>query len=170
MNVAQVRFHVFSEEEIESLSVCEVSSSHLYDAGLPHPGSVLDPRMGTTDKRISCSTCLHSTKDCPGHTGHINLARELYHPLFVDVVLKLLRIVCFFCSTCLLEPEQRVLVDSETFANPKKRLQRLTLLCKTKKVCPHCGGAVPKFTKRNLSIKIEWPGNAVFEDEEEKEV
>lgn len=169
MKVSHVRFHVFSEEEIESLSVCEVSSSHLYDAGLPHPSSVLDPRMGTTDKRISCSTCLHSAKDCPGHTGHINLAREIYHPLFVDVVLKLLRIVCFFCSKCLLEPEQHVLVASETFANPKKRLQRLTLLCKTKKVCPHCKGPVAKYTKRNLGIHIEWPSNAVFEDEDEKQ-
>ena len=152
MQVDNVRFHLFSEEEVEALSVCEISSSSLYDGSLPHDHSVLDARLGTTDRRLRCSTCLHSVAQCPGHTGHVRLHRACYHPLFMDVILKLLRSVCHCCSRLLLDTESG---PSHTVKG-KKWLQQVVLKCKTKTKCLHCESPQPKYQKRHFHISTTW--------------
>lgn len=36
-------------------------------------------------------------KYCPGHTGHITLPVPVYHPLFFDQMIRLLRSTCLYC-------------------------------------------------------------------------
>lgn len=48
------------------MSVCEVKSLELYENGLPKEGGLNDPRMGTTDYRITCASCNMDCKQCPG--------------------------------------------------------------------------------------------------------
>lgn len=36
--------------------------------------------------------------DCPGHFGHIELARPVYHVGLIDAVRQVLKVVCFNCS------------------------------------------------------------------------
>ena len=49
-----------------------------------------DPRMGD----------LHNNSD-PGHFGHIELVRPVYHQGFLaNTVLKSLRCICFHCNRC----------------------------------------------------------------------
>lgn len=45
--------------------------------------------------------------ECPGHFGHIELAKPVFHVGFVTKIMKVLRCVCFFCS--------KLLVDSVSF-------------------------------------------------------
>lgn len=73
------------------MSVCEVTHVDLYDAGFPKEGGLNDPRMGTTDYRVSCSSCNMDCKQCPGHFGHMRLQRPVYHVGFIRVVLSVLR-------------------------------------------------------------------------------
>lgn len=40
----------------------------------------MDPRMGTIDRNFKCQTCGEGMSECPGHFGHIELARPVYHP------------------------------------------------------------------------------------------
>ena len=40
----------------------------------------MDPRMGTIDRNFKCQTCGESMSECPGHFGHIELARPVFHP------------------------------------------------------------------------------------------
>lgn len=49
------------------------------------------------------STSGAKTDDCPGHFGHIELCRAVYHCGFVDDVVRILRCVCFQCSRLLLD-------------------------------------------------------------------
>jgi len=36
--------------------------------------------------------------ECPGHFGHIELAKPVYHPGFIKKVKKLLEMVCHSCG------------------------------------------------------------------------
>lgn len=64
----------------------------------PKLGGLMDPRMGTIDRNFKCQTCGEGMSECPGHFGHIELARPVFHPglffLFlltpIVVVLKLI--------------------------------------------------------------------------------
>jgi len=46
----------------------------------PKLGGLMDPRMGTIDRNFKCQTCGESMSECPGHFGHIELARPVFHP------------------------------------------------------------------------------------------
>lgn len=73
-------------------------------------GSLADPRMGTNNFKVRCPTCECTyassgakMDDCPGHFGHIELCRAVYHCGFIDDVVRILRCVCFQCSRLLLD-------------------------------------------------------------------
>ena len=36
--------------------------------------------------------------ECPGHFGHIELKKPVYHIGFIDIVKKILQCICFSCS------------------------------------------------------------------------
>ena len=51
-----------------------------------------------------CLTCTGTMNECPGHFGHIELAKPVYHIGFLTKTIKLLRCVCFYCSKMLIDP------------------------------------------------------------------
>ena len=61
----------------------------------------MDPRMGTIDKTMKCQTCAGSMAECPGHFGHIELAKPMFHIGFIGAMMKILKCVCFHCSKVL---------------------------------------------------------------------
>jgi hypothetical protein len=42
-------------------------------------GGLMDPKMGTIDRNFKCESCGEGMQDCPGHFGHIELARPVFH-------------------------------------------------------------------------------------------
>ena len=46
----------------------------------PKMAGLMDPRMGTIDRNFKCQTCGEGMSECPGHFGHIELARPVFHP------------------------------------------------------------------------------------------
>ena len=40
----------------------------------------MDPRQGAVDRSSRCQTCAGNMTECPGHFGHIDLAKPVYHP------------------------------------------------------------------------------------------
>src|SRR5690242_16778186 len=86
------------------MSVVQVEYPETYEMGAPgkpKAGGLLDPRMGSVDRHISCDSCNGSLSECPGHFGHIELAKPVFHVGFITTVLKVLRCVCFHCSKLL---------------------------------------------------------------------
>lgn len=97
--VKEVQFGVMSPDEIRSMSVLKIESPDIRDeTGKTMVGGLSDPRLGTTDRNYKCQTCGESMNDCPGHFGHIDLARPVYHIGFIKKVKKILECVCTHCG------------------------------------------------------------------------
>jgi DNA-directed RNA polymerase beta' subunit/intein/homing endonuclease len=96
--VVGIKFSVLSPEEITRRSVVEVTKNDTFAGNEPVVGGLFDPRMGVLETNKICATCQQKNLFCPGHFGHINLARPIYHPMFFDTVRKLLKCVCYRCS------------------------------------------------------------------------
>ena len=71
------------------------------ERGKPKPGGLSDPRLGTIDRKMKCETCMANMAECPGHFGHLELAKPMFHIGFMEPVLSILRCVCFNCSKIL---------------------------------------------------------------------
>lgn len=42
-------------------------------------GGLSDSRLGTIDRNFKCATCGEGMAECPGHFGHIELSRAVFH-------------------------------------------------------------------------------------------
>lgn len=74
------------------------------EAGRPKLCGLMDPRQGVIDRNSRCQTCAGNMTECPGHFGHIDLAKPVFHVGFITKTIKILRCVCFFCSKLLVSP------------------------------------------------------------------
>lgn len=74
------------------------------EGGRPKIGGLMDPRQGVVDRSSKCQTCAGNMTSCPGHFGHIELAKPVYHIGYLTKTIKVLRCVCFYCSKLLVDP------------------------------------------------------------------
>jgi len=108
-NITGVQFSILSPDEIRSKSAVEVTKHETYDKDIPVVKGLFDLRMGTTDMGKICNTCGLKHSDCPGHFGHIEMARPIYYYHFIDIVIKVLKCVCFRCGKLLISKENPLL-------------------------------------------------------------
>lgn len=104
-----VRFGIYSDEEVRSRSIIEITSPQAFDSlGAPLPHGLYDPLLGPTDSKIvtPCITCGNLYMSCPGHSGHIELCVPVYQPLTFPKLMQLLRIKCLACHSFRLEKRQ----------------------------------------------------------------
>ncbi|XP_071838270.1 DNA-directed RNA polymerase II subunit RPB1-like isoform X1 [Apostichopus japonicus] len=137
--VVRVQFGILSPEEIRRMSVTEggIRYAEIYEAGKPKHGGLMDPRQGAVDRSVKCQTCACNQTDCPGHFGHLELAKPVFLPGFLPKVVKILRCVCFYCSKLLVNLDHPKAKDviSKSRGYPRKRLVHMYDLCRAKKVC-----------------------------------
>lgn len=64
----------------KNMSVAKIEYAELIDEGTKRPkiGGLHDPRMGTINRNFKCQTCSEGMAECPGHFGHIELAKPVY--------------------------------------------------------------------------------------------
>jgi DNA-directed RNA polymerase II subunit RPB1 len=103
--VIGVQFSIMSPQEIRKRSVVEVTKHETFDKDVPYIKGLFDIRMGTTDMGKICGTCGQNNKYCPGHFGHVELARPVYNFHFITQIQKILKCVCFRCSKLLINKE-----------------------------------------------------------------
>ena len=85
----------------------QLPTPHTYDEdGTPISSGLMDPRLGTVEPGQRCRTCGNRVGECPGHFGHIELARPVMHVGYAKHAHKLLQAVCRSCSRLLLSPEK----------------------------------------------------------------
>ena len=101
--VKRVQFGILSPDEIRRMSVTEggIKYPEIYEGGKPKLGGLMDPRQGVIDRSARCQTCAGNMNAGPGHFGHIDLAKPVYHIGFIQKTMKILRCVCFYCSKLL---------------------------------------------------------------------
>lgn len=114
------------------MSVALIDQPLSFDDKKPIEGGLSDPRMGPLDRYSPCQTCSMKESDCPGHFGHIELAKPVFHPGFLSVVMKVLRCVCWFCSN--------LLVNAETDSKFMMRLNRMRPAARLRELAAHCTG------------------------------
>ena len=81
--ITGVQFSIMSPDEIRNRSVVEVTKHETYDKDVPIVKGLFDIRMGTTDMNKICGTCGQDNVLCPGHFGHVELARPVFHYRFM---------------------------------------------------------------------------------------
>lgn len=98
--VKEVQFGILAPEEIKAYSVAKIEFAEVMDETTHKPkvGGLMDPRMGTIDRNFKCQTCGEGMSECPGHFGHIELARPVFHPGFIVKVKKILECICVNCG------------------------------------------------------------------------
>ena len=143
--VRGIQFSVLSPEEIIKRSVVEITRTDTYAGSDPIIGGLFDSRMGVLEHNRVCSTCEQKNIFCPGHFGHIVLARPVFHAMFFDIVKKLLKCVCYRCSKILISPLatnkdlkndiQRIMM----IKNNQKRWDAYFKLCNTSTKIKSCG-------------------------------
>ncbi|EUD67346.1 DNA-directed RNA polymerase II subunit RPB1 [Plasmodium inui San Antonio 1] len=160
--VKRLELGVLDPEIIKKIGVCEIVNIDLYKDGLPREGGLNDIRMGTIDYKTLCGTCNMNVKYCPGHFGYIELAKPMYHYGFMNVVLNVLRCVCYHCGRLLCNTSNSKVKYIEKIKVNSLRLKRLSEVCQTIKVCDHSSpqeedtlhlneNAVDNFYNNNLS-------------------
>ena len=97
-DVTGLQFSIMSPEEIRKNSVVEITKHETYDKDVPVVKGLFDNRMGTTDMGKVCATCGLDNIGCPGHFGHVELARPVYNYHFLDITVKVLKCICFRCG------------------------------------------------------------------------
>ncbi|KAJ2743394.1 DNA-directed RNA polymerase II core subunit rpo21 [Coemansia sp. BCRC 34301] len=134
--VKYVQFGIFPPDELKRMSIGEIESPELHDEdGKPKVGGLLDPRMGTIDRNVKCHTCGESMAGCPGHFGHITLAKPVFHIGFITKVKKVLECVCWECGKLKADynnPDFQKIMKTPDAA---RRMARVWDYCKIRTVC-----------------------------------
>ena len=155
--IATIEFGLLSPEDIRKMSVAQIVVADTYDEdGYPIESGIMDQRLGVIDPGQRCRTCGNRVGNCPGHFGHIELARPIMHAGYAKVIHKVLRSICRECNRINLTDEeieyyQKLFkkypeIGQQTANLSKEILKRAA---KAKK-CPHCEA-------EQLKIKLEKP-------------
>lgn len=158
-----IRFCIMSPDEILRMSCAEISKTDTYVSNEPVLNGLFDPRMGVTDHNRLCPTCDHANNFCPGHFGHIVLAKPVFYIQFFDVVKKILKCVCYKCSKLLISPEHPQLqaILKKKLITRQKRWELVSKLISSKKCEPALGGCGARqpdkvFREPVVKLAMEW--------------
>ncbi len=156
--VKEIKFGILSPQEIRQMSRVTIVSDRAYDeAGMPIEGGIMDPRMGVVNPGQRCPTCGNTIHDCPGHFGSIELAKPVYHYVFIQYIYDALRATCRRCGRLKLSED-----EIEEYLDLYERLlnkwplhaKRLVSYVKKKaakvQTCPHCGA-------KQYKVRLEKP-------------
>ncbi len=157
--IGSIKFGVFSPDMIRKLSSMEVTVPELYDQdGFPVEGGLMDPRLGVVDPGMRCRTCGGKVGSCPGHFGHIELAKPVIHVRFGKEIFDWMSTTCPSCGRIKVPREKReryfkLLEVVEREGSSRDKLQLLKEIlneARGAKTCPFCGEVQPK-------VKLEKP-------------
>ena len=103
--IVGVQFGIANPENLLKRSVVEVTTDKTYQNNQPIANGVFDARFGVIENGKVCPTCKQTNQYCPGHFGHIRLARPVYLYQFFDMVEKLANVICLSCSKILADED-----------------------------------------------------------------
>lgn len=171
--IRQIDFSVYSPEEVRALGATQITE-HKLDIGDRHNDnlqSLYARSMGPSQNRVPCPRCLLQSPDCTGHFGYIEFPQRMsdgtdvyiLHEGMLDVILALLRSVCFACSAPLLsknELSRRGLLRLKGM----KRLKAIADESIKRDMCTEsdergaCGCSNPLFVAREKANYIRYHG------------
>lgn len=135
--IQEIQFGILAPEEIKNMSVAHIKYPETMDETRtkPREEGLNDPRLGSVDRQFKCKTCTENMSECPGHFGHIELAKPVFHPGFIKKVKKILEIVCHNCSKVLADRSDDEFLAAVNIRDPKVRFNRVWAVCKKQTIC-----------------------------------
>lgn len=155
--IDQVKFGLLSPDDIRKMSVTRIVTADTYDEdGYPIERGLMDPRLGVVDPGLRCRTCGGRAGECPGHFGHVELARPVTHVGYVEIIHDCLKATCRKCGRILL-PETKLEDYRKQVAEMRAAGRNWWVIADdiirsaaAVEKCPHCG-------EKQLTIKFEKP-------------
>ncbi|VEL23211.1 unnamed protein product, partial [Protopolystoma xenopodis] len=188
-----LQFGILAPDEIKQMSVTPdggIKYPETMEGGKPKLGGLMDPRQGCVDRSAICQTCSGNMSSCPGHFGHIELAKPVFHIGFLKKTLKMLRCVCFYCSKILVDVESPRIREilRKTKGDARRRIAFMYEECKSRQECftsediekkedevvekkpirTGCGRYQPKYRRTVLELTAEW--KKVNEESQERKI
>ncbi|KAF8444250.1 DNA-directed RNA polymerase II, largest subunit [Kalaharituber pfeilii] len=186
--IEEIQFGLLSPDEIKAMSVCHIEYPETMDEekNKPREKGLNDPHLGSIDRSFKCATCDENMAECPGHFGHIELAKPVFHVGFINKIKKVLECVCFNCGKVLVDESNPQFAYAMRCRDPKMRFNQVWKICKPKMVCendsepkdestdpnakkpiPHggCGNHQPTIRREGLKLLGTWK---VPKDEQEE--
>ena len=156
--IVKIEFNIFTNKEIKSYSAVSadpfgINLPEAYENYEPKKGGLVDPRLGTCDPYIPCSTCGLNYLECPGHFGHIELTEPVFHYGFIDHLKSVLQCICTKCSNILIEKTD-VQFKKALLKKAEARFKEIRILTKNATFCWNCGTPVPKIRKEINVSKV----------------
>jgi DNA-directed RNA polymerase II subunit RPB1 len=148
--IDRIEFGILGNNEVKRISALDpigIDIPDLYDNSEPKEGGLIDPKLGTTDPTIDCSTCGLNYTDCVGHFGHIVLSTPAYHTEFIDYVKKILSVICLKCCKILINKNEEELINMLKSKTQKGRWNEIKKITSKVTYCKTCGNPVSKIKK-----------------------
>jgi DNA-directed RNA polymerase II subunit RPB1 len=142
--VESISFYVLGDEDNQADSRVSVEHRDSFKFQKPIPGGVYDPRMGTTSKGWDCETCYNKKSKCDGHFGSLVLNYPVKNPIFIDQLLKWLKVICFDCGN---------IATSKEIIRRSEKSNLLTTYAKNTPggtTCAYCKEIHPTVSKNSL--------------------
>jgi DNA-directed RNA polymerase II subunit RPB1 len=124
--IERVQFGIINPNELLGISVVKVEIPIGFMHGVPCARGLMDTRLGAIG-RMKCSTC-DETESCPGHFGHVELAKPMYNHVFIRYVHRVLQCVCYNCSRILCASDRGFEAAWKIKSN-KKRFDAMHRMC-----------------------------------------
>ena len=96
------------------------------DGNIPKNNGLFDHNMGTIDRSIICPIDQKRSDLCPGYFGKIDLALPVFNYNFISYIEKLLKCVCFRCSSLLIDKNDPAVIRE---VEGKKGYNRFMAIC-----------------------------------------
>jgi DNA-directed RNA polymerase II subunit RPB1 len=141
--IDHIEFYIPSEDEIKLSSSIEIKTPNVFKESMPDPNGVYDLRMGTSELDWECKTCKNNKKRCPGHHGHYQLNYPIISPLYFDIVISWLKVICHNCGNLLINLPSGI---------PKNRMLQEAVKKVKEENCPVCKYKNPKVFKSKVDI------------------
>lgn len=152
--IAYIEFSILGNREVTNMSVIDnvngIEYPELNDKTDKKLNGLIDPKMGTTDNSVLCSTCKYNVTYCPGHFGHITLAKHYFHIGFIAIIKKILSLICIKCSNLLIDEKDKmritqIILNKSNYA----RINELKKYIKNRSFCPKCNHPIIKIKSDN---------------------
>jgi len=138
--ISEIQFGIFSEEDIKNGSVANILTPETYDGNIPKNNGLFDHNMGSIDAAIICPIDEKKAELCPGYFGKIDLALPVFNYHFIPYIEKILKCICFRCSTLLFDKTEPNALKELKGKKGHSRFLAVVNLCSKNKKCIYNNG------------------------------
>lgn len=146
--IDNIQFAISAPDDIVKKSVCEITTHKLNGAG-----SLYDQRMGPMEHDESCVSCGLPMKDCPGHSGHINLNHVVAHPMFHRYITNVLKCCCVKCHRLVVTADHLNLEGVLKY-HRQNRFEKVVSILEKIDYCYHCQSPKPRVSYQQKTSEI----------------